>query len=470
MIQISRRSIRTIRTMIRQTLGITSSRRAPAVTFRNPDSGGVLRIQSATAKAAIEVRLDSLTLDPDSFSIPYQALMSCEGSQEELVHFVRNENEIIAQWTDSGIPQSVTFAAGEPVDMPPETTLTAIEPRFITAMADAVATTSAESNRFALDCVRLSGSDGQLAASDGSQAILETGFQFPWSETVLVPASDVFSSREFAAAEAVKIGRSDDWVTIQTESCTVHLKIEKERRFPDLDLQIPNRGSAATTLALAEADVAFLLESAPRLPAAEESSAPVTVELNGVVAIRAAAEASDQITELVLSNSRRVGEEILFQTDRTFLCRAVELGFREIQLRSNTAPACCQDDRRTYLWALLDEESVLRASDQATKISSPPVSDSPPQTKGKSTTMVTTANSRPVSPRTSTTSTSATAGTNETETNPNLLTQAETLRESLSQALTDVRELITAIKRNQKQNRLVESTLRSLKQLEHIGA
>jgi hypothetical protein len=56
------------------------------------------------------------------------------------------------------------------------------------------------------------------------------------------------------------------------------------------------------------------------------------------------------------------------------------------------------------------------------------------------------------------------------ETNPNLLTQAETLRESLSQALSDTRELITAIKRNQKQNRLVETTLRSLKQLEHIGA
>ena len=90
MIQISRRNIRTIRTMIRQTLGITSSRRAPAVTFRNPDSGGVLRIQSATAKAAIEFRLESLALDPDDFSIPYQALMSCEGSHEELVHFVRN--------------------------------------------------------------------------------------------------------------------------------------------------------------------------------------------------------------------------------------------------------------------------------------------------------------------------------------------------------------------------------------------
>jgi hypothetical protein len=462
MIQISRRDIRTIRTMIRQTLRITSSRRAPAITLHSV--GGVLRIQTASATIALEVRLDSAIKETDSLTIPYQAFMNCEGSQEELVSFLRRDNGGIVQWTDAGIPQSLTFSAGEPVDMPPEATLTAIEPRFIAAMADAVATTSAEPSRFALDCVRLRGSDGQMAASDGGQAILETEFHFPWSDTVLVPACDVFSSREFAAAEEVLIGRSDDWVTVQANACTVHLKIEKERRFPDLDLQIPGEGAAVTKLALADTDVDFLLDSAPKLPAAEETNAPVTIELNGVVAIRAAAEASDQITELVLSNSRRVGEEILFQTDRTFLCRAAQLGFREIQLRDNTAPAYCHDDRRMYLWALLDEESVLRASDETTRISSPIVSSSLPQPKGKSSTMVTTASSRPVPARAST------AASNDTEVNPNLLTQAETLRDSLSQALSDTRELITLIKRNQKQNRLVETTLRSLKQLEQIAS
>ena len=64
----------------------------------------------------------------------------------------------------------------------------------------------------------------------------------------------------------------------------------------------------------------------------------------------------------------------------------------------------------------------------------------------------------------------AAAGTPEPEPSLSLLEQAETLRESLSQALSDTRDLITSIKRNQKQNRLVETTLRSLKQLEHIGA
>ena len=78
--------------------------------------------------------------------------------------------------------------------------------------------------------------------------------------------------------------------------------------------------------------------------------------------------------------------------------------------------------------------------------------------------MVTAANSRPVPARAST------ASSNDPEVNPNLLTQAETLRDSLNQALSDTRELITLIKRNQKQNRLVETTLRSLKQLEQIAS
>ena len=64
----------------------------------------------------------------------------------------------------------------------------------------------------------------------------------------------------------------------------------------------------------------------------------------------------------------------------------------------------------------------------------------------------------------------AATATTEPEPIPGLLTQAETLRDSLSRALSDTRDLITCIKRNQKQNRLVETTLRSLKQLEHIGA
>ncbi len=158
---------------------------------------------------------------------------------------------------------------------------------------------------------------------------------------MLIPASGAFASNDFSGAEDVLIGRTEDWIIVHlpvgrqgVNSCTLHLKIEKERRFPNIDLQIPTQGSAATTLVLSDDDVDFLLTSTKRLPGVQECNSPVTVDLNGCVAVRA----------------------------------------------------------------------------------------------------------------------------------------AEALRDSLSRALSDTRELITLIKRNQKQNRLVETTLRSLKQLEHIGA
>ncbi len=66
--------------------------------------------------------------------------------------------------------------------------------------------------------------------------------------------------------------------------------------------------------------------------------------------------------------------------------------------------------------------------------------------------------------------TTQTTSRSDTNRPTNTLAKAESLRDSLSQTLTDTRELISAIKATRKQNRLVESTLRSLKQLENIGA
>ena len=468
MIQLTRKHIRAIRTTIRQSLGISNARKAPTITFRA--SLTELLIQAATQQLSVECRMPGHH-QPECFAIPYEALSTSEGKQDDLVSITRRDDIATLQWADAGIPQSLQFPATDAVEMPPiPNNLITIDPQFLSAMAEAVATTDQESTRFALNCIRLRGRDGQIAATDSAQALIQTGFSFPWDDEILVTGSGAFASSDFAAADELRIGRSADWVTLQSNSRTLHLRIEKERRFPNIDLQIPTNGSAATTLSLSEDDIEFLLTSTKRLPGASETNSPVTVDLNGVVAIRAAAEDQSSPTELVLSNSRRVGEEIRFSTDRTFLNRAAELGFRDILLRSDKAPAYCQDDRRTYIWALLDESGVLRSNGETTRICSPVTSISKTtQTRTKNT--MTTAQPKPAQPEIKQPAVrpAATAAT-EPEPIPGLLAQAETLRDSLSAALSDTRDLITAIKRNQKQNRLVETTLRSLKQLEHIGA
>ncbi len=279
---------------------------------------------------------------------------------------------------------------------------------------------------------------------------------------------------------------------MRLEQQTLALRIDKDRRFPNVDLHVPTEGSAATTLRLSSDDAQFLTSFVHRLPGAMTRLAPVTVELNGVVAIRATDDEDLNPVELILDHSRRDGDELRFQTDRTYLSRAAQLGFRDIYLRNSEAPAFCRDQDRTYVWALLGEQGIIPANDAMPKIHSDlkgPESFHSPKTSTERptssmtthTTATDTTASRQAARRSkaaasqavTTDSNAAAASPSETpdeESTPSLLTQAETLRDSLTQALSDARNLISLIRRNQKQNRLVETTLRSLKQLEHIAS
>ena len=195
MIELSRRNIRDIRTTIRQSLGIASVRRAPTITLRA--TGHQVQIQAATDTIAIECRLPANST-PECFAIPYEAMAACEGKHDDPVWFTRQDNTVIVQWTDKGIPQTRSFPATESVEMPTNPAqFTHIEHRFLAAMANAVNTTDTESSRYALNCVRLRGSDGQIAATDSSQAFLETGFAFPWQDAVLIPTSGAFAANVF---------------------------------------------------------------------------------------------------------------------------------------------------------------------------------------------------------------------------------------------------------------------------------
>ena len=454
MIELTRRQVRTVRTTIRQALGITSAGRAPAVTFRSTPDG--LLVQAVNDNIAIEYLIPG-DRPPECLSVPYAALVACEARRDDAVTIRRLDDTVMLRWNDGGIPQESQHTACEPAEIPNSpASLSIIEPKFLSAMAEAVATTDNESTRYALSCIRLRGSDGQIAATDGRQALIQTGYEFPWDDDVLVPASRVFASKEFCSADEVAIGRSDDWVTIRSGSWTVHLKIEKEARFPAVEDQVPNVNSATTTLTFSDADAEFLTKAMKRLPGAKEYNAPITADLNGAVVLRVKSVEQSTLTELVLTNSQRDGDEIRFNSNREFLARAARLGFRQVHLRGPESPAFCTVDCRSYIWALLGKEGAFAPDANATRIESPAHSRNPHRKNRITIPMK--------QPTTQTTSRS------DTNRPTNVLASAEALRDSLSQALTDTRELISAIKARRKQNRLVESTLRSLKQLENIGA
>ena len=75
-------------------------------------------------------------------------------------------------------------------------------------------------------------------------------------------------------------------------------------------------------------------------------------------------------TELLLTGSSRLGDEVCLATDRKFLERAVRLGFRELCFVADNAPLVCRDGQREYFWALLDKSGIVKSAPDAVRIES----------------------------------------------------------------------------------------------------
>jgi hypothetical protein len=368
MIELTHSQIRMIRATIRQSLGIDSSQEDLCITFRAISDG--LRIQAIAEQHAIEYLVPG-EYQPECFAVQDIALAACEAQLSGIVSLTKQNDSVWLQWCDEGNPQSVQISAVAPANMPaaPDQLLTN-DCRLLTAMRDAMATTEHTSLRCATNCVRLRGTDGQIAATDHRQALVQSGFTFPWKDDVLVSASGAFQTPEFSAATHVAIGRSAAWVTVQANAWRLHLKIEKGLRFPCVDRQIPSGSSVTTRLVISDTDAECLRESLSQLPGAADDHAPITVDLDGVVTVRGESMDQSRVAELVLRNSHSIGHQLRFHTNREFLVRALALGFRNLCLRSDIGPAVCQDDRRTYLWALLSEEHAFPSGSDNTRISS----------------------------------------------------------------------------------------------------
>ena len=99
-------------------------------------------------------------------------------------------------------------------------------------------------------------------------------------------------------------------------------------------------------------DAEFVLRNLPRLPGGDQYDLPITVDLNGQVAIRARADGQTLPTELVPTGATLSGDPGRLNTNRRYLARPLKLGFREVHVFSPKAPVLCQDRDRTYVWAL----------------------------------------------------------------------------------------------------------------------
>ena len=126
-----------------------------------------------------------------------------------------------------------------------------------------------------------------------------------------------------------------------------------------------------TRLRLDAADARFLESALGRLPGAEAINRPVTVNLNGEVAVWASsAEHPERVTELVLRRSAYSGVPVSVCANRALLERALRMGFTEVGFTGTETPFVCRDDRRTYAVQPLSEASPLPAGAEVTRIES----------------------------------------------------------------------------------------------------
>ena len=487
MISFSRSLARQFRAVARRA-GLSARHAGYVRLVATPDA---LSLYAANHRVAVEYRDGGRFIAAD-LTVPLQLFADCEGKRDNLVTIRLGEpGHVVATWDEGGLPQHRDYLFADDASIPSlpplPTEFASNEPDLLIALRDVMETTEKNATRYALGCIQLKGR-GSMAATDSHQMLMQSGFVFGWSEDVLMEASDVFASRELPRDQPVQIGKTANWVTVQVGAWTIHHAIQKEGRFPDVERVIPAASTVVTRMQLDADDAEFLSERIERLPADDTPERPVTVDLNGSVAIRARQDDTSPLTELVLSRSRRIGPELRVQTNREFLARALDLGFTEFGFMSTEAPCVCTDATRTYAWQMLDPQSALAASGEVQRIASPAASMSVRNTLSD---RRATNRSQPVSSkeqrmpmsngstgpvnRLPPSSGAATIPVTTSFSPPapasnDLIVQAERLRDTLRTTLQDVTSLIVAARQQRRQSRLMKTTLASLKQLQQLGA
>jgi hypothetical protein len=476
MIEVTRSLVRQLRAVFRRA-GVAKTHGSvnQPVIFRAGSDG--LRIQTCSGQVALEYHQLG-KLNTQELVVPHDLLAASEGRTEDAITLQSGVGGgVLASWNDHGIPQIREFGpmvgsdATKSIPAAPEL-FEPNSPELSVALHAAAAITERERIRYALDCLQLRGREGKIVATDGHQILVQSGFRFPWADDLLVPASHVFSAREFSRDKQLGVGIIEDWVAFRVGPWTIWLRIDREGRFPKIDDLIHDPDTAIARLSIDSLDAAFLEQTLMRLPVDDVMHWPITLELNSQVLVRAKGGEQTRATELVLSRSAVRGENLTVNSNREYLARAIKLGFREICFFGPTAPVQCDDGRRQYIWALLDSDGTVRASEDVIRIESSQHLTSqqtshPKLTRRRSnvTHAIKESTNLECTPETG----RATVKAAPAESTNSPVGQAIALREALRQALTQTNELIRALKREKRQSRLVASTLASLKQLQKVA-
>jgi hypothetical protein len=464
MITLTRRQVQRLRSVFRRSvLGLPARGAHPPLVFSVED--GQVRARYRYAHLALEHATPTSAPASEPVPLPLEALAELEGRDDTPITLEASApDRAVARWSDRGIPQSREFSVstlpdhGLFLELP--ITWAEVPGDLLTALAEATATAAESDSRYALSCLHLRAC-GEVIGTDGRQVLIRGGFAFPWTDDLLIHRTLLFSCRELPRDRPWSIGRTATQVVLRCEPWTIFLEIATSIRYPDVEGILPPSDSMTTRLRLDPGDATFLADGLSRLPGGDAEHAPVTVELNGRIAVRARGSNSDPATELVLSRSSYSGTAVPFSTNRDFLTRALRLGFREVELTDSKSPIVCRSGPQVYAWQPLDPDAVIEASELATRIES-----TQQQPQASPTLEPTPGTQVPMNPRPRPEPQTPTAPRDPTATGlVALIREAESLHEALGEARTRSQKLVSALRRQRKQARLMAATLNTLRQL-----
>jgi len=469
LIEITRSLARQLKPIFRR--AITESGRgqihAPVLLHAGPEG---LRIRIAAGEVAAEYH-DPAPRESDAAYVPFEFLKDCEAHSEDPVQIEMSSGDrAVVAWHEGHVPQAKHYDVTPQEHIFPARSeaFTDNPPELVQALQAAMETASDASSRYTLHCIQLRGS-GTIAATDASQMLVQSGFDFPWDEDLLIPRRLVFGASQLPINTQVGVGRSEGWVCFRVGCWSFYFAINTEGRFPDVESMLRDTAHAASTIRIDSHDADFLLNAMPQLPGNDAFHSPVTIDANGSVLLRSKSEDALHPVELLLSNSICTGQPERINTDRRFLRRALDLGFRKIHVFAPDEPLLCADDRRKYLWAVLMQGGAIPPSDDVMRICS-----TLDPAHASATTNALKINTSKIQQETTVAKAIDTTTKNDqqphaTSSTEELIEAAEQLKASLRDTLGKTSQLIVGLKRHRKEAKIVRTTLDSLRQLQTVS-
>lgn len=350
----------------------------PPVVFSAGPAGLVVRVQSD--RLALEYRGPAQGIERQVI-LPATALEELAGRDDSQVVLTQPlQQRAQAQWEDSGLPQCRDFSLADmrrtkPFPARPNN-VQKVSGVLLEALQRATECTDEATGRYALDHVQLAGKRGTISATDGRQALVQSGFDFPWDDQRLMRASRLFGAKELGQPEQVGLAPIAGGIYLEIGPWGVWLTGEPQAKFPQIESVIPDPATASHRLIVSDQDAEFLQRVLPRLGRQSEPFKALQLVLGDEIVLHCRGDADSTPTDLVLTGSRKQGSSAHLATDYRYLLRALELGGREVMFHDGFRAVCTHKNLR-YVWALCEPSNRAALSGNSLRVCSD--AESPPR-------------------------------------------------------------------------------------------